>query len=288
MWMHPRPSCSNRSISTMLDNAEIYTWVQRILALEAHRNSGPSLIPLGEGVDIRWVIPLELASAQLCQFLPFLLWLLLSCARYWVHAWRPTGGGGGTLSQGFSKVEANQAKNEGRHAQKQRRWPRNAARAATRARGEETASELKFSGVEDEEDDEDELEEEVISSPHAPSSKILPLPGELFGRQAAIPVSACLVKCPRADANGLSSLPPQFGLMLVCSVLLGTHICICWCRRDLLIRSPVGSLVFAGHRCHSARDCGVALIRHWGCGALAQECLSLVFPIGVFLIRMWC
>jgi hypothetical protein len=99
MWMHPRPSCSNRSISTMLDNAEIYTWVQRILALEAHRNSGPSLIPLGEGVDIRWVIPLELASAQLCQFLPFLLWLLLSCARYWVHAWRPTGGGGYSFSR---------------------------------------------------------------------------------------------------------------------------------------------------------------------------------------------
>jgi hypothetical protein len=41
---------------------------------------------LGEGVTRPWVSPLKLASARLCQFLPFLLRLLLLCAGSWVHA----------------------------------------------------------------------------------------------------------------------------------------------------------------------------------------------------------
>jgi hypothetical protein len=35
MWMYPGPSCSNHSFSIELDNAEINTRVQRILALGA-------------------------------------------------------------------------------------------------------------------------------------------------------------------------------------------------------------------------------------------------------------
>jgi hypothetical protein len=80
----------------------------------------------------------------------------------------------------------------------------------------------------------------------------------------------------------------QFGLMLVYSVLLGTHICIYWCMHDLLIRSLVGSLAFAGHRCHCARDYKVILVGRRWCGAPTQEGPSLVFPAGVFLVRMWC
>jgi hypothetical protein len=101
MWMDPRPGCSDYSFSTELDNALIDTRVRRILTLGAQQNSGPSLIPLREGVANPWVSPLELASAQLCQFLPFLLCLLRLCEGSWVHAPRPTGG---YLTRGFSEA----------------------------------------------------------------------------------------------------------------------------------------------------------------------------------------
>jgi hypothetical protein len=54
-------------------------------------------------------------------------------------------------------------------------------------------------------------------------------------RRRGILASLYWPKCPRADADGVSSPPPQFGLALVCSVLLGTHVCICLCTYDLLI-----------------------------------------------------
>jgi hypothetical protein len=180
---------------------------------------------------------------------------------------------GVTLPEDSVRREANHADNKMRHAWKHRRRLRSTARAVVRARGEETPSELEPSG-----DEEEEEEREVISSP----PKILPSPGGLFVWQAGIPASACRVKCPRADADGVSSPPPQFGLTLVCSVLLGMHICICWCTNDLLIQSLVGSLTFVGYRCHCAHDYGVVIIGRWGCGALAQEGPSLVFPAGVF------
>jgi hypothetical protein len=87
-----------------------------------------------------------------------------------------------------------------------------------------------------------------------------------------IPANACQVKHPRAEVGGVSNLPPQFGLMLVRSILLGMHLCILGCTDDLLIQCLVGSLAFAGYRCCYAHDCGVILLRHRGCGALAQEC----------------
>jgi hypothetical protein len=165
MWMYPGPGCSDRSFSTKLDNAEIYTQVWRILALGAHWNSGPSPIPLREGVTRPWVSPLKLASARLCQFLPFLLHLLLLCAGSWVHAQRPVGV---ILPEDSARQEANRANNERWHARKQRRLLRSAARATVRAWGEETPSESKSSA--------DEEEGEVISSPRAPPPPLISFP----------------------------------------------------------------------------------------------------------------
>jgi hypothetical protein len=50
MLMYPGPGCFDCSFSAELDNAEIDTKVRRILALEAHRNTGPSPFPLSEGI----------------------------------------------------------------------------------------------------------------------------------------------------------------------------------------------------------------------------------------------
>jgi hypothetical protein len=63
IWMYLGPSCSDHSFSAELNNVEIETLVQRILTLEAHRNSSPSPIPLREGVASPWVSPLKLASS---------------------------------------------------------------------------------------------------------------------------------------------------------------------------------------------------------------------------------
>jgi hypothetical protein len=54
MWMYPRPSCPDYSFSVELYNAEIDIRNQRIFALGAHQNSGPSPISLREGVVIPW------------------------------------------------------------------------------------------------------------------------------------------------------------------------------------------------------------------------------------------
>jgi hypothetical protein len=50
MLLYLGPSCSDHSFTAKLDDAEINTRIRRVLALRAHRNYGPSLIPLGEGV----------------------------------------------------------------------------------------------------------------------------------------------------------------------------------------------------------------------------------------------
>jgi hypothetical protein len=71
MWMYPRPSCPNRSISVELDDAKIDTQIQRIHALGADQNSGPSPIPLREGAISPSVSPLKPILVWLCQFLPF-------------------------------------------------------------------------------------------------------------------------------------------------------------------------------------------------------------------------
>jgi hypothetical protein len=57
MWMYPGSSCPDRSFSA---DVEIDTWIRRTLALRAHRNSGPILIPSREGVVSPWVNLLKL------------------------------------------------------------------------------------------------------------------------------------------------------------------------------------------------------------------------------------
>jgi hypothetical protein len=54
-------------------------------------------------------------------------------------------------------------------------------------------------------------------------------------RRRGILASLYWAKRPREDADGVSSPPSQFGLALVRSILLGTHVCICLCTYDLLI-----------------------------------------------------
>jgi hypothetical protein len=58
--MYLGPSCLDCSLSIELDDADIDAQIQRILALEAHQNSGPSLINLREGVISPWVSLLKL------------------------------------------------------------------------------------------------------------------------------------------------------------------------------------------------------------------------------------
>jgi hypothetical protein len=60
MWVYPGPSCPNRSFHTELDNAKINTQIRGILVHGAGQNSGPSPIPLMEGVVNPWVSLLKL------------------------------------------------------------------------------------------------------------------------------------------------------------------------------------------------------------------------------------
>jgi hypothetical protein len=73
-----------------------------------------------------------------------------------------------------------------------------------RAHGEETPFESESLG-DDEEEDENEEEGEVISTARAPSPKILPLLGDLFGRQAGILANSYIAIRPQTDVSGVSS-----------------------------------------------------------------------------------
>jgi hypothetical protein len=63
MWRYLGPSYPDRSFSAELTNAEVDTWVQRILALGVNRHSGSSLVPLRDRVISPWVSPLGLIPA---------------------------------------------------------------------------------------------------------------------------------------------------------------------------------------------------------------------------------
>jgi hypothetical protein len=81
---------------------------------------------------------------------------------------RATLHGAVTLPKDVVRQEANRANNERQHAWRQRRRLWSAARAATRARGEEeTPSKPESSRDDDEEEDEDEEEGEI--TPMTPS-----------------------------------------------------------------------------------------------------------------------
>jgi hypothetical protein len=60
MWTYLGPSCPDHSFSVELDDTEINTWIRGILVYGVNQNSGPSPIPLREGVVRPWVSLLEL------------------------------------------------------------------------------------------------------------------------------------------------------------------------------------------------------------------------------------
>jgi hypothetical protein len=135
---------------------------------------------------------LELTFVCLCQLLFFHRIRVLmqdvgyACSALW----------GVTLPDDAVRREANRANNEQQWAQRQRRQVRSASRAAERARGEETPSELESSGDVVEEEGEDEEEGEVTPSPHSPPPEDLPSLGNLFSQQAGISVGTHQPKHP--------------------------------------------------------------------------------------------
>jgi hypothetical protein len=60
MWMYPGPSCTDCSFSTELDDTEINAQIRGILVQGVNQNSGPSLVPVREGVVSTSVSLLEL------------------------------------------------------------------------------------------------------------------------------------------------------------------------------------------------------------------------------------
>jgi hypothetical protein len=60
MWVYPGPHCPNRSFFVELDDAKINAQIQVILVHGVSQNSGPSPIPLSEGVINPWVSLLRL------------------------------------------------------------------------------------------------------------------------------------------------------------------------------------------------------------------------------------
>jgi hypothetical protein len=69
MWMSPGPCCPDRYFSLELDDMEINSRIQGVLAHGADKNFIFGPVPLREGVDNPWVSLLELNSVCLCQFL---------------------------------------------------------------------------------------------------------------------------------------------------------------------------------------------------------------------------
>jgi hypothetical protein len=114
--------------------------------------------------------------------------------------------------------------------------------------GEETPFKHDSSGDGDEEGDEDKEEGVITPSPHSTPPEDLPSLGDLFSWQAGISVSVRWTKRPRMGLEALSGLPPQSGLMLVCSDLLGMSVCTNGDKNNSLARGFVGPTVLAGCR----------------------------------------
>jgi hypothetical protein len=60
MWRYPGPSCSDRSFLAELTDAEVDSWVRRILGLGVNRHSGYGPVPLRDEVVSPWVSLLRL------------------------------------------------------------------------------------------------------------------------------------------------------------------------------------------------------------------------------------
>jgi hypothetical protein len=128
---------------------------------------------------------------------------------------------GATLLEDVVRWEANRVYSEWLQARNQRRREWCAARAATRAWGEDTPSEPESSGGEDEEEDKDGEEEEVTPPPHSPPCEALPSLGDIFSRWARITIGARQSKWPRAETGPSTGLPPQPCITLVSSSMQG-------------------------------------------------------------------
>jgi hypothetical protein len=66
MWMYLGPSCPDCPFSEELGDAEINTWIHRVLAHRADLNPRASPAPLREGVDCTRVSPLGPIFGCLC------------------------------------------------------------------------------------------------------------------------------------------------------------------------------------------------------------------------------
>jgi hypothetical protein len=122
---------------------------------------------------------------------------------------------GVTLPEDAVRQEAKCVYSEQLWTQRQRRWAWSATRAVARTRGEDTPSEPESSGGDDEEEDEDAEEGEVTPPPHSPLPKDLPSLGDVFSRQAGIPIGAHRSKWPWTETRLSTSPPPQPYLALV-------------------------------------------------------------------------
>jgi hypothetical protein len=60
MWPYPGPSCPDCPFFKELSNAEINTWIHRVLAYEANLNPRAGPAPLREGVNSTMVSPVRI------------------------------------------------------------------------------------------------------------------------------------------------------------------------------------------------------------------------------------
>jgi hypothetical protein len=124
MWMYPMPSYLDCPFSAELDDTEINTWIQGVLAHVADLNFGSVPVPLREGVKNPWVSPLELILVYLCQFLLLNTHAFFLCAGSRVCTQHPVGV---TLPEDAARQEANRLHREWLHVWRQRRWAWSAA-----------------------------------------------------------------------------------------------------------------------------------------------------------------
>jgi hypothetical protein len=67
MWLYPGPSCPDHLFSEELSDAEINTWIHKVLAHGFDRNPGDGPTPFWEGVNNNWVSPFAFIFGSLCH-----------------------------------------------------------------------------------------------------------------------------------------------------------------------------------------------------------------------------
>jgi hypothetical protein len=80
MWLHPRPSCPDRSFCEKLGDVEINTQIHKVLAYGADLSFGAGPTLMREGVDSTRVSPFGYVFfLQFAQFHPLIV-LVTSCS----------------------------------------------------------------------------------------------------------------------------------------------------------------------------------------------------------------